>query len=155
MLYRDQFHFPTLAGIDVEHFRKHMYTDPEYPGPLLTGSAGAAIVPSLLPLPGEIKVVKKRFSAFHQTHLDSILRRMGCDHVVLCGVQTPNCIRATAFDAVSLDYKDVTVLDDCTASTSKTVQDSNLRDLRSIGVHTVEINTAGTLLGWLRPLIVE
>lgn len=146
--------FPTLAGIDVEHFRKHMYTDPEVPGPLISGSAGAAIVSSLLPMPGEIKIVKKRFSAFHQTHLNSILRRMGCVNVVLSGVQTPNCIRATAVDAVSLDYKDVTVLADCSASKSKAVQDSNLRDLRDVGIHTVEINTAGSLLGWLCPVIL-
>ena len=29
------------------------------------------------------------------------------ERVVLCGVQTPNCIRATAYDAVSLDYRQV------------------------------------------------
>jgi len=132
-----------------------MYTNPESTGPLIPGSAGAAMVSSLPPLPGEIKIVKKRFSAFHQTHLDSILRRMGCVNVVLCGVQTPNCIRATAFDAVSLDYKDVTVLADCTASKSKAVQDSNLQDIQNIGVHVVNLNTAGSLLNWLRPVIDE
>ena len=32
------------------------------------------------------------------------------------GVQTPNCIRQTAFDAVSLDYQSVTVIVDATAA---------------------------------------
>jgi len=27
--------------------------------------------------------------------------------VVICGVQTPNCIRATVYDAVSYDYHQV------------------------------------------------
>ena len=41
--------------------------------------------------------------------------------VVLCGVQTPNCIRATAVDALGLDYG-VQVLSDATASKSEAVQ---------------------------------
>jgi nicotinamidase-related amidase len=32
------------------------------------------------------------------------------------GVQTPNCIRQTVFDAVALDYQSVTVLVDATAA---------------------------------------
>lgn len=32
------------------------------------------------------------------------------------GVQTPNCIRQTVFDAVALDYKPVTVIVDATAA---------------------------------------
>jgi nicotinamidase-related amidase len=34
-----------------------------------------------------------------------ILRRLGVKRVILCGVQTPNCIRATAVDALGLDYE--------------------------------------------------
>lgn len=45
--------------------------------------------------------------------------------MVLCGVQTPNCIRATAVDAMGLDYE-VTVLSDATASKSEQVQENNL-----------------------------
>jgi Isochorismatase family len=45
---------------------------------------------------------------------------------VLCGVQTPNCIRTGAYDGVSLGYH-VTVLADATASKSQEVQDANLR----------------------------
>jgi nicotinamidase-related amidase len=45
--------------------------------------------------------------------------------IILCGVQTPNCIRASAFDGISLDYN-VIVSSDATASASKQVQDANL-----------------------------
>lgn len=46
--------------------------------------------------------------------------------VVGCNtVQTPNCIRATAVDALGLDY-DVLVLSDATASKSDAVQENNL-----------------------------
>lgn len=39
-------------------------------------------------------------------------------HIVLSipGVQTPNCIRQTVFDAVSLDYHSITLLYDATAA---------------------------------------
>lgn len=36
--------------------------------------------------------------------------------VLLTGVQTPNCIRQTVFDAVSLDYQEITVISDATAA---------------------------------------
>lgn len=34
----------------------------------------------------------------------------------MVGVQTPNCIRQTVFDAVALDYQSVTVIVDATAA---------------------------------------
>lgn len=34
-------------------------------------------------------------------------RRLGVERVVIVGVQTPNCIRATAYDAISLDFRQV------------------------------------------------
>lgn len=128
-----------------------MYGNPDAPGPLIAGSEGAALVKDLRPAPGELKIVKKRFSAFHQTNLCSILHRMECTHVVICGVQTPNCIRATAYDAVSLDFPDVTVLPFATASATKEIQESNLRDLRNIGVHTPWLQRDDVLPEFLEP----
>lgn len=46
------------------------------------------------------------------------------NHLILLlfsGVQTPNCIRQTVFDAVALDYQSVTVLVDATAAASPEV----------------------------------
>ena len=57
-------------------------------------------------------------------------------HVVVAGVQTPNCVRATAFDAVAEEFADVSVLADATASATPAVQEANLADLRAAGVHT-------------------
>jgi len=56
-------------------------------------------------LAGEYLVCKRRWSAFFQTELDSLLKRLGVDQVVVTGVQTPNCIRGTVWDANSLDYE--------------------------------------------------
>lgn len=124
-------HHPT--GVDVERVRAGHFANGS--GALVTGTPGAALVEGLQPLPHEPVVVKQRWSAFFATPLDLVLRRLGVDRLVLAGVQTPNCIRATAYDAVSLDYQ-VTVLADATASSSADIQAQNLRDLRAIGVAT-------------------
>lgn len=60
---------------------------------------------------------------------------MGVRRVVLCGVQTPNCVRATAVDALGHDYETL-VLSDATASKSETVQEANLEDMRCMGIAT-------------------
>jgi nicotinamidase-related amidase len=38
------------------------------------------------------------------------------------GVQTPNCIRQTVYDALALDYPSVTVIADATAAATPDVQ---------------------------------
>ena len=71
--------------------------------------------------PADYVIVKPRFSAFFHTELDLILRRLGVDTVLLAGTTTPNCIRSTFYDALSLDY-DAVVLSDCTSSVTPAVQ---------------------------------
>ena len=77
-------------------------------------------------------IVKPRYSAFFATELDLILRRRGIRHLILAGTTTPNCIRTTCYDAISLDYA-VTVLSDCTSSKAVEIQESNLRDMENVG----------------------
>jgi nicotinamidase-related amidase len=127
------------SGIDVERYREHLYRDGR-PGATVKGTTGAAIIEGLHPLSTEPILIKKRFSAFFQTYLDLLLRRAAIENVVICGVQTPNCIRATACDAVALDYELVTVLNDATASASAEVQDTNMRDLRNVGVEVLNVD---------------
>lgn len=89
-------------------------------------------VEPLAPRGSDRVIVKPRFSAFFATGLDLVLRRLGVHTVVLAGTTTPNCIRTTCYDALSLDY-DVVVLDDCTSSRTPQVQAANIEDMRHIG----------------------
>ena len=57
-------------------------------------------------------------------------------HIILTGTTTPNCIRTTCYDAISLDYE-VTVLSDCTSSVTEEIQQSNLRDMANVGTHII------------------
>ena len=84
----------------------------------------------------------KRYSAFFATELDMLLRRLRVDTVVLAGTTTPNCIRTTCYDAISLDYNTV-VLSDCTSSASEEIQLSNLRDMANVGA---QILSAGEFI---------
>lgn len=121
-------------GIDVELFRAPMFKDGK--SSTVKGTAGAALVAGLEVWPGERVVIKRRFSAFFDTELHRVLQRMGIQRVVISGVQTPNCIRGTAWDAIALDYPQVTVLSDGTASASEEVQAANLHDMRQVQIDT-------------------
>lgn len=88
----------------------------------------------LSPQPGDRVIVKPRFSAFFGTQLDLVLRRLGVGTVVLAGTTTPNCIRTTCYDALSLDYN-VVLLEDCTSSRAPEVQAANIEDMAHIGAH--------------------
>ena len=81
-------------------------------------------------------IVKPRYSAFFATELDLVLRRLGVERVILAGTTTPNCIRTSCYDAISLDYV-VTVLSDCTSSKTPEIQQSNLRDMANAGAEVI------------------
>ncbi|KAI3803394.1 hypothetical protein L1987_31545 [Smallanthus sonchifolius] len=120
-------------GRDVELFRRHLYADGK-PKPTSKGSKGAELIDGLVIKQEDYKVVKTRFSAFFATNLHSFLQGAGIDSLVVVGVQTPNCIRQTVFDAVALDYKSVTVIVDATAAATPDVHAANIYDMKNIGV---------------------
>ncbi|KAJ4834102.1 hypothetical protein Tsubulata_041489 [Turnera subulata] len=122
-------------GRDVELFRRHKYSAGKL-GPTSKGSAGAELVDGLVIKEGDYKVVKTRFSAFFSTHLHSFLQTEGIKNLVVAGVQTPNCIRQTVFDAVALDYPSIAVIIDATAAASPEVHAANIFDMKNIGVAT-------------------
>ena len=124
-------------GSDIEITRREAFlAGPRYAVP---GTQGADIVAGLNPASGDYRIVKPRFSAFFGTELDLILRGLGVTEIVLCGTQYPNCIRATAFDAISLGYQTVIVTDATSAASEEVVQ-SNIRDLRNVGVQCVSFD---------------
>jgi nicotinamidase-related amidase len=117
-------------GSDIEAFRKAGFLTQSYCVP---GSRGCDIIDELRPVEGEYKIIKNRFSGFMNTELDFILRRLNIRNIVVCGVQYPNCIRATVFDGVSLGY-DVTLITDATGAESEDIAQANICDIGNIGV---------------------
>ena len=110
----------------LEQFRKNGFSNVE-------GTQGVEIIGELRPKPGEFEVVKPRWSGFDHTPLELLLKRLEVKRVVICGLQTPNCVRTTAFDAVAYDY-DTVLVKDCTAAASEEIHVHNLYDMEQIGV---------------------
>ncbi|RDX67246.1 putative inactive nicotinamidase, partial [Mucuna pruriens] len=122
-------------GRDVEVFRRHEY-GPGKVGPASKGSVGAELVDGLVIKEEDYKLVKTRFSAFFATNLHSVLQGTEINSLVVTGIQTPNCIRQTVFDAVALDYQHVTVIVDATAAATPDVHRANMFDMKNVGVAT-------------------
>ena len=125
-------------GSDVEHTRRAVW---EAGGKPLSPGCAEEISAQMPEAFGrekrDIHIVKPRYSAFFATQLDLILRRMGIRRLILTGTTTPNCIRTTCYDAISLDYE-VSVLSDCTSSKTPEIQESNLRDMAAVGAEITD-----------------
>lgn len=95
----------------------------------LTEKAHASqVVDALAPREGELVIRKTQASAFFGTHLAGHLTLKGVDTVVLAGCTTSGCIRASAIDAMSLNYR-VVVAKDCVGDRAIGPHEANLFDM--------------------------
>ena len=120
-------------GSDVEIIRQELFQKSPF---AVEGTKGAAVIDELDPLPGEYILPKIRMSAFIGTGLDLTLRTLGVDMVIVTGIQTPNCIRTTVFDAIAYNYS-ACIVDDATAAQNDEIHQSNIRDMENIGVKKI------------------
>ena len=74
---------------------------------------GSTFDPCLNPQPGDIEVVKQRYSAFVGTRLDEILRERAIASIIVLGLTTNVCVQSTARDAWQRDYETITLADCC------------------------------------------
>lgn len=82
---------------------------------LVRGSWGAAPVEGLAPEDGDLIVEKGRMNAFHDTRLDSILRGLGVDRLVLTGAWTNMSVEHTARHGADAGYEIVICTDGCSS----------------------------------------
>lgn len=68
------------------------------------GTAGAQPPEALAPLPGEVLIRKRFFSAFADPALERLLQSLQIQTLILAGVHLHGCVRATAFDAYERGY---------------------------------------------------
>jgi nicotinamidase-related amidase len=76
------------------------------------GPDSNGIVTELTPEDSDIVIGKVGPSAFFSSPLDTLLRRRGCDTVLVCGESTSGCVRATVVDAHARGYY-VGIVHDC------------------------------------------
>ncbi|MBL6856033.1 MAG: cysteine hydrolase [Rhodobacteraceae bacterium] len=76
----------------------------------------------------EIAITKRRYSAFFATDLALFLREQKIETIILCGVKTNLCVRATAQDAFAHGFKVITV-SDATNSNREHLEKASLEDI--------------------------
>lgn len=77
----------------------------------IRGTAGCALAAGLQREPADLEVVKHRYSAFFGTRLVELLRSLDVTHVILGGINSHACIRATAIDAFQHDFRVILACD--------------------------------------------
>ena len=107
-------------------------------GPDSTGPNSIEEPEGLERRPEDYVIIKPRWSAFFQTELDLILRRRGIRTVILTGTTTPNCVRTTCYDAISLDYETV-ILENCCSSDTEEIQRANMEDMERVGAMLLHV----------------
>ncbi len=100
----------------------------------LRGTKGAEVMEDLNPLPTEMVLQKRRFSAFFKTDLDQTLRTFMVDMVVVAGIATHVCVLMTAMDALSHDFHSI-IIEDCCAAHKKEVHQAALDLYRDFALY--------------------
>ena len=76
-----------------------------------TGTEQADLLPGITRVPGMHTVKKIRDSAFHATDLAQRLRLARVARVLICGVESENCVALTGRDAFAYDFEAAICLD--------------------------------------------
>ena len=127
----------TAGGVDSPNPQKElalclMRERPELRGKLLTfGTWDFEIVPELAPLPGDVVIVKSRYSGFYGTSLDSVLRSRGVRNLLLVGIASNVCVESTIRDAYFLEYWAVMVADATMPAGSQAIQEATEYNVRT------------------------
>lgn len=151
-----------LAAVARRHRRPVVFTRVEYAAGGVDGGHFFRKVPALRcfevgnplaeftdlvrPMSGDVIVTKQYASAFFGTSLAATLNALGVDTVVIAGVSTSGCVRASALDALQHGFVPIVVADAC-ADRDPRPHDSNLFDLQAKYADVVTMDDALAHLG--------
>ena len=94
------------------------------------GSDAVTFYKDLSPNIDEILIEKKFASAFFQTSLIKTLHKLQADSIVITGVTTSGCVRATAVDSLQNNFL-TTIAEDCVGDRDLDAHKANLFDLQA------------------------
>ncbi|MFC2038641.1 cysteine hydrolase family protein [Chloroflexota bacterium] len=100
-------------------------------GSILEGTWGTEIIDELKPREDEMVIVKRRFSAFHGTELDMMLKTFDIRYLIFTGVATNICVESSLRDASHLQYLPVLV-SDAVAASPPSRQESSVDNIKEI-----------------------
>ncbi len=93
----------------------------------IEGAPITEVVPELKPRPGEHTVFKHRYSPFDNTDLELLLRNLRVETLVICGVNTNNCVLCSCFEAFNRDYRVVVMRDVCASMNGADYHDAAIK----------------------------
>ena len=79
---------------------------------------------------GEVLIEKQWASSFFKTDLDKQLRDLGVDSIVVTGLTTSGCVRATVVDGLQCDYR-VVVAKEAVGDRNDEAHEANLFDMHA------------------------
>lgn len=78
----------------------------------LREAGGTELLPALHAHDTDYHLIKKRYSSFFNTELETLLQKLAADTLIITGINTMSCIHATAIAAYMRDYE-VILATDC------------------------------------------
>jgi nicotinamidase-related amidase len=112
---------------------------------LRAGSGLEDIDPRVAPGEGEPVLVKHWASGFFATDLAARLRAAGADGVVVTGLTTSGCVRATALDALQHDFRTVVPRE----AVGDRDPDAHLANLKDLGIKYADVLSVDETLALL------
>ena len=95
---------------------------------LQSESPWVVVDPQLGRLDSEPLIEKQWASAFHKTDLDQQLKSLGVDSLVITGLTTSGCVRATAVDGLQHEFQ-VVIAEEAVGDRNQDAHKANLFDL--------------------------
>jgi maleamate amidohydrolase len=131
-----EWHDPTLFDFEDEKLPPHCRRD----------DFNALPFPGFEERAGEPLIHKRRYSAFFATDLALLLREQGVTRLIVGGVKTNVCIRATVQDAFAHGFRPA-IAREAVGSSRHHLHEASLEDIARYFGDVVDLETA---VGWLK-----
>ncbi|MCL6600421.1 MAG: cysteine hydrolase [Alicyclobacillus macrosporangiidus] len=103
------------------------------------GAEGLEIIDELHVVDGDYILRKNRYSAFYGGDLETLLKELGVDTLIVVGIVTNICVRATCLDAFQKGWNTI-VPRECVQTYSDRAQEQGLEDLMFTTSELVSVN---------------
>lgn len=111
-------------------------------GACLEGTPESEVADEIAPHKNEKVILKHRYSAFYNTDLETILRCLKIEDLVITGIMTNMCCESTARDAYYRDYRVFFPAD----ATGSVTEEMHLASLLNLAFGFAFVSTTGEIL---------
>jgi nicotinamidase-related amidase len=114
-------------------------------GMCLEGSPESEVHPDIAPQSHDKVIYKHRYSAFYNTDLETVLRCLGIEDIVMTGIMTNMCCESTTRDAYYRDYR----VFFCADGTGSITEEMHLASLLNLAFGFARVTDVETVVAHL------